>query len=66
MKILSAKVIQLRCSPDYVYLHTDLQGAFPQYSEHNLTLKFEAPRDTGRQYVWDNFGLHAETVTDGA
>ena len=64
MKILSAKVIQLRCSPDYVYLHTDLPGAFPQYAGQNLTLKFEAPIDFGIKYVKEHFGLDAEIVKD--
>lgn len=65
MKILSAKVVRLRGSPDYVYLDTDLPSPFPQYAGHKLILKFDAPRDSGEQYVWNVFGLHAEVVSDG-
>ena len=55
MKITHAEIIRLRGGCDYVVLYTDLPSAFPQYPKEVTTLRFNAPRETGKSFVEQHF-----------
>lgn len=61
IEIKSATVIRADYSPDVCYLYTTLPDPEWPFKDH-LVLKFNAARDTGPEYILNNFGIKSKLV----
>jgi len=47
---------------DIVFLTTELPSPLPKITDQTLTLKFDAEKGTGEDYVYQKFGIQAKVI----
>jgi predicted transglutaminase-like protease len=48
---------------DIVFLTTELPSPLPKITDQTLTLKFDAEKGTGEDYVYQKFGIQDEVIS---
>ncbi len=61
MQVKSATVIRERSGTDHIMLHTDIPNPIWPYNDY-LTVKFEAARGNGPEYVRRYFDIEPQVI----